>query len=136
MAAADEPGPSRVFEWYVQAQHLAPNLVFRVEITVDGHNVFSVGSARANRTGVLVAHGVLPRFADQYCVGTAPTPPLPLNGLHQVSVGVKRDGSGAGSASAAGPLTDPGRMLPCGGNGDGNFEYWLASPAPVGVGHK
>lgn len=60
--------------------------------------------------------------------------PQPISGHHTVAVSVKSDGSGAGAAGAGGPLTDPTRTLPCGGNGDGVFEYWLAGTDPIQIG--
>jgi pSer/pThr/pTyr-binding forkhead associated (FHA) protein len=108
-------------------------LAFRVEITVDDHASYSVGSARADDNGVLTAHGALARFADQFCVGD-PAPPQSISGNHVVAISVKSDGSGAGAAGRGGPLTDPTRALPCGGNGDNVFEYWLTTGDPIQLG--
>jgi hypothetical protein len=133
MVQVEDPSPGSALEWYVRAEHLLAGHVYRVEMTVDKHYTYSVGSARADAEGVLAAHGILPRFADRFCVG-APAPPGPLTAGQHVAVGVKRDGSGAGPVSPIGPLTDPGRTLPCGGNGDGNFDYLLASSHEFTIG--
>jgi hypothetical protein len=120
-------------EWYVRAQHLLPGRAYRVDLTVDGRDIYSVGHGRADGAGILTAHGVLVRFTDQYCIST-PTEAQPLAGAHQIAFAVKSDGAGSGAASAGSPLTDPARELPCDGNGDGNFEYWLVTPRPILLG--
>ena len=117
----------------MRAHGLPPRLAFRIELTVDDHASYSVGSARADDNGALAAHGALTRFADQFCVGD-PAPPQSVSGNHVVAVSVKSDGSGAGAAGRGGPLTDPTRALPCGGNGDNVFEYWLTSTRPIQIG--
>src|SRR5579862_6453814 len=119
-------GADATFEWYVRAQHLTPNRAFRIELSVDDRATYSVGSGRADQNGALTAHGVLDRFADEYCVGQ-PAVPLPVAGRHVLGVSVKADGSRAGGATSGGSLTDPERSLPCAGNGDGAFDYWLTS---------
>ena len=128
-----ESSPDPAFEWYVHAHGLPARIAFRIELTVDDHASYSVGSARADDTGALTAHGALARFADQFCVGD-PAPPQPVSGNHVVVVSLKSDGSGAGAAGRGGPLTDPTRALPCGGNGDNVFEYWLATADPIQIG--
>ncbi len=125
--------PDVAFEWYVRAHHLPPHRAFRVELTVDDRATYSVGSAHTDESGTLTTHGTLARFADQFCVGE-PATPQSVAGTHVVVVSVKSDGSGAGAAGYGGPLTDPTRTLPCGGNGDGVFEYWLIGTDPIQVG--
>jgi hypothetical protein len=127
VTASEQGGPS--FEWFVRAQHLTPKRAFRVEFAVDDRASYAVGSARADRFGVLAAHGTLSRFADQYCVGE-PAEALPISGRHVVAVSVKADGARNGGASG-GVLTDPERSLGCDGNGDGVFEYWLISRGAI-----
>lgn len=129
----EESSPDPAFEWYVRVHGLQPRLAFRVELTVDDHASYSVGSAHADDNGVLTAHGALARFADQFCVGD-PAPPQSISGTHIVAVSVKSDGSGAGTAGRGGPLTDPTQALPCGGNGDNVFEYWLITGDPIQIG--
>jgi hypothetical protein len=102
-------------------------------MTVDDRATYSVGSGRTDENGTLTTHGTLERFADQFCVGEAATP-QPIAGSHVLAIGVKTDGSGPGAAGYGGPLTDPTRALPCGGNGDGVFEYWLVGADPIQVG--
>jgi hypothetical protein len=114
------------FEWYVRAQRLHAGLIYRIEVTVDDRATYAIGSARSDDNGMLAAHGTLTQFADQYCVGD-PSPPEPVAGAHALRVSVKRDGSGSGPAGFGGALTDPTRALPCRGNGDGVFDYWLVS---------
>jgi hypothetical protein len=134
LASAVPPRTSTLsLEWYVQAVHLQPGRAYRIDVTVDGHSIYSVGNGRADASGKMTAHGILPRFADQYCVST-PTVPQSLAGQHALSVAVKSDGAGTGSASAGSPLTDPGREFPCDGNGDGQFDYWLGTDHPFTIG--
>lgn len=123
---------SPTLEWFVRAQHLVPNRAFRVELSVDGRSTYAVGSARADASGVLAAHGSLSRFADQYCVGQ-PSTPVALTGKHAVGVSIKADGSRPGDGSG-GDVMDPGRSLPCAGNGDGAFEYWLTGKSVIHLG--
>jgi hypothetical protein len=117
------------FEWYVRAQHMAANRAFRVEFTVDDRWGYSVGSARTDGFGVFAAHGTLRRFEDQYCVGQAVVPSV-ITTSHTLAVTVKADGSGHGGGPAGG-LMDPERSLPCNGNGDGAFDYWLIARNPL-----
>ncbi len=121
------------FEWYVRAQRLHADLIYRIEATVDDRATYAIGSARSDDNGMLTAHGNLTRFADQYCVGE-PVPPQPVAGPHTIRISVKRDGSGSGPAGFGGALTDPSRALPCRGNGDGVFDYWLVSPDVLRIG--
>jgi hypothetical protein len=117
---------SPTFEWYVRAQRLASHRAYRVEFAVDNRATFAVGNARTDEAGVLAAHGKLGEFEDQYCVGT-PALPIPIAGKHTVAVGVKADGSGNGGGPSGGVI-GPERSLPCDGNGDGVFDYWLTAP--------
>jgi hypothetical protein len=134
-------GPSassgdRSFEWYVHATHLLPTRAYRVDLTVDDNNLYSIGSGATDAGGSLTSHGTADgRFADEYCVG-APTTPLPVIGRHILALTVKSDGSGSGNATTAGALTDPGRSYPCHGNGDGVFDYWLTVRAPIKIGAR
>jgi hypothetical protein len=128
-----ESSPDAAFEWYVRARGLPARLAFRIELTVDDGASYSVGSARTDDSGILTAHGMLGRFADQFCVGD-PANPQSVSGDHTVAVRIKTDGSGAGAAGHGGPLTDPTRALPCGGNGDNVFEYWLVGANPIQLG--
>lgn len=125
---SDETSPA--LEWYVRAQHLTPTRAYRVELQVDDHATYAVGSARTDRFGELTIHGALSRFEDRYCVGQ-PTVPISLTGQHLMSVRIKADGSGSGGA---GGVTDPERMLDCDGNGDGVFNYWLVSRDEIRLG--
>ena len=128
-STADDDG-NVSFEWYVHATHLQAARAYRLDLTVDDNNLYSIGSGAADASGSMTSHGTeVARFADQYCVG-APTGPLAIAGRHVVMLMVKSDGSGSGPASAAGALTDPGRSYPCHGNGDGLFEYWLKNAGP------
>jgi hypothetical protein len=125
--------PTGPLDWYVRAHHLLPDRIYRVEMTVDDHATYSVGRARSDDNGTFTVHGTLSRFADQFCVGD-PAIPQPVSGEHLIGINVKRDGSGAGATTDGGPLTDPTRELPCGGNGDGVFDYWLVAPNVICIG--
>ena len=127
-------GPPLSFEWYLRATNLLPDRAYRVDLTVDGTSLYSVGNGRADGSGTLTTHGILVRFADEYCVAS-PAAPQPIAGRHAITAALKSDGSGTGPATTqSGPLTDPGRSFPCRGNGDGLFEYWLVTQGPVTVG--
>ena len=128
-----QSSPDPAFEWYVRARGLPARLAFRVELTIDNDASYSVGSAHSDDSGNLTAHGMLGRFADQFCVGD-PASPQSVSGDHVVEIRIKTDGSGAGAAGHGGPLTDPTRALPCGGNGDNVFEYWLVGANPIQLG--
>ena len=79
-SASDDQGT--LFEWYVYATHLQPSRAYRLDLTVDGNNIDSIGSGASDASGSLTSHGTeVVRFADQYCVGV-PTPPLPITGRH------------------------------------------------------
>jgi hypothetical protein len=98
-----------------------------VEFAIDNRATYAAGNARTDESGVFAAHGKLGEFADQYCVGN-PAIPIPLAGKHDLGISLKADGSGNGGGPAGG-LIGPERSLPCDGNGDGIFDYWLTTPA-------
>jgi hypothetical protein len=123
---------SKHLEWFVRAQHLQPGRAFRVELSVDDAASYSVGSAHADPSGAITTHGVLSRFSDQFCVGQRAVP-RPIAGAHSIGVSIKSDGSNI-SASLGPSVTDPTRSLPCNGNGDGIFEYWLTARTPFQLG--
>ena len=123
---AGSAGYAATFEWYVRAQHLRSNWVYRIELVVDTNVVYSVGSARTDASGTLTNHGALTRLADHFCVGM-PATPEPYAARMVLGIKVKSDGSGSGPVTASGPFIGHGQTLPCGGNGDSNFDYWLVS---------
>lgn len=123
---AGSAGYAPTFEWYVRAQHLRSNWVYRIELVVDSTVTYSIGSARTDANGTLANHGTLTRLADHYCVGM-PAVPQPYAAKLVLGIKVKSDGSGSGPVTASGPYIGHGQTLPCGGNGDSNFDYWLVS---------
>jgi len=127
--------PDGQIEWYLHGERLQAGRAYRVEVSVDGRNTYSLGNGRANGLGRLTLHGILTSFADRYCV-SAPTPRSPITGQHTISFALKADGSGTGAASEAAMLTDPTDTYPCNGNADGDFGYWLVSDAPVDIGQS
>ncbi len=124
---------SATLEWYVRAQHLRPNWVYRIELGVGKDIIYSVGSARTDANGSLANHGALTRLADQYCVGTT-APPQPFSADLVLSFSVKADGSGSGPVAMSGPFIGETKSLPCGGNGDGTFDVWLIAHDPASAG--
>jgi len=130
--SAASPSGRFTLEWFVHLQHVLPGRAYRVDMTVDGQRIYSIGSGHASGGGTITLHGVLHRFEDRYCVST-PTLPQPFVGRHSVAIGVKSDGAGSGSPSQGDPLTDPGRDFSCDGNGDNDFQYWAVTRAPVTI---
>jgi hypothetical protein len=127
---ATSTGAGATLEWYVRAQHLRANWVYRVELGVGSDIIYSIASARTDAAGTLTNHGVLTRLADQYCVGTT-APPQPYAADLVLTFSVKADGSGSGPVAVSGPFIGQTKSLPCGGNGDGGFDVWLQSRGPV-----
>jgi hypothetical protein len=129
-ASTDSSGPA--LEWYVHGQNLSPARAYRIELSVDWRDIYTVGNGRTDTSGTMTVHGVLHQFAEQYCI-SAPTSPRPLTGWQTLAFAVKSDGAGTGSASpvSGGPLTGLGRDNSCSGNGDGNFDYWLSAPHAI-----
>jgi hypothetical protein len=124
---------SATLEWYLRADHLRRNWVYRIELAVDSQLVYSIGSARTDGNGSMSNHGAITRLADRYCVA-APAPPQPFTTKLSIGLLVKSDGSGNGRVTARGPSI--GHLpLPCGGNGDDNFDYWLVSSGPLAIGN-
>jgi hypothetical protein len=122
---------SATFEWYLKGDHLRRNWVYRIELAVDSQPIYSIGSAHTDGNGSMTNHGAITRLADRYCVG-APAPPQPFTTKLLISMRVKSDGSGSGPVTARGPSI--GHLpLPCNGNGDSNFEYWLVSSGPFSI---
>jgi hypothetical protein len=108
-------------EWYLRAQHLAGNRMYRVEITTDESARYAIASVRADASGSIAAHGVLGSFTNRVCVGDDASRPQFLNEAREFRVALKDDGSRATSPS----ITAPGGDLPCVGNGDGKWDYVL-----------
>ncbi len=131
-AAAPTDASGGEFEWYVRAKNLLPNRVYRIELSVDYHEIYSIGYGRSDASGVLTVHGVLHQFSDRYCVST-PAVPRPFTGWQAITFAVKSDGSGSGSASpvAGSPLSGRSGESICDGNHDDNFEYWLFEPEAI-----
>jgi hypothetical protein len=123
---------SATLEWYVRAQHLRANWVYRIELGVGNDVVYSIASTRTDATGSLANHGALTRLADQFCVGTTATP-QPFAANLVVTFSVKADGSGSGPVAVSGPFIGETKSLPCGGNGDNRFDIWLVSRQPVSM---
>ena len=121
---------SATLEWYVRAQHLRANWVYRIELGVGKDIVYSIASARTDANGSLANHGALTRLADQYCVGTT-APAQPFTADLVLSFSVKADGSGSGPVAMSGPFIGETKSLPCGGNGDGTFDVWLIAHEPA-----
>lgn len=110
----------------LRASGLTPNVHYRLELSLDGGQVYTVTSRAADSTGALAIDTTLTRFAEGVCVGDDWDPPRPLTGKHAIKFWVQRDGTpSTGTLPVSKPQARPGASLPCHGNGDGNFTYGL-----------
>lgn len=119
-------------DWYVFATHLAPTKAYRVVLTAADGKEYAVASRRADGTGALGAHGVETALMNRQCVGAEDPSRRTLESARTLQVALKTDGSASGASSN--DLLGSRSALPCGGNGDGKFEYVLRSADPIAVG--
>ena len=135
-----QPAPSGTFrwvvvegaiDWYVFASNLVPTRAYRVVLTAADGNEYAIASRRADANGALGAHGVETALMNRQCVGAEDPSRRTLESARTLHVALKSDGSASGTSSN--DLLGSRSALPCGGNGDGNFDYVLKSEGSVEV---
>lgn len=118
-------------DWYVFATHLQPGRAYRVLLTAADGKEYAVASRRAAADGALGAHGVETTLMNRQCVGAEDPSRRPLASARSLRVAVKGDGSASGATGN--DVVGSRSALPCGGNGDGVFDYVLRSTDSVRV---
>lgn len=119
-------------DWYVFATHLKPGRAYRVLLTAADGKEYAVASRRAAADGSLGAHGVETALMNRQCVGSEDPSRRPILSAKSLRVAVKSDGSASGVSTN--DMLGSRSALPCGGNGDGVFDYVLESADSVPVG--
>jgi hypothetical protein len=117
--------------WYVFASHLEPSRAYRVVLTAADGKEYAVASRRSDEEGTLGVHGVETALMNRQCVGNEDPSRRALASAGSLSVAVKSDGSARGASGN--DMLGSRSVLPCGGNGDGNFEYVLQSAVSVSL---
>jgi hypothetical protein len=118
-------------DWYVFATNLAPTRAYRIVLTAADGKEYAIASRRADTGGTLGAHGVETALMNRQCVGAEDPSRRPIETAVSLRVAVKSDGSPRGASGN--DLLGSRSSLPCGGNGDGNFDYVLQSSDSVGL---
>lgn len=116
-------------DWYVFATHLQPARAYRILLTTTDGNEYAVASRRSGADGSLGAHGVETALMNRQCVGAEDPSRRPLASARSLRVAVKSDGSARGASGN--DVLGSRSALPCGGNGDGVFDYVLRSADSV-----
>jgi hypothetical protein len=138
--AAGESAPSGTFsyvlvdgaiDWYVFASNLLPARAYRIVLTAADGKEYAVASRHSDAIGTLGAHGVETALMNRQCVGTEDPSRRTLESARTLRVALKSDGSASGTSTS--DMLGSRSALPCGGNGDGNFDYVLESPDTVAV---
>jgi len=119
-------------DWYVFATHLQPGRAYRILLTADDGKEYAIASRRSGADGSLGAHGVETALMNRQCVGAEDPSRRPLASAKSLRIAVKSDGSAGGVSG--GDMLGSRSALPCGGNGDGVFDYVLESAESVPVG--
>jgi hypothetical protein len=119
-------------DWYIIARHFSPGRVYRVLLTTADGNEYAVESERSAADGSFAAHGVETVLMNRQCVGSEDPSRRPLASARTLRVAVKRDGSARGASGN--DVLGSRASLPCGGNGDGVFDYVLRSADSVSMG--
>ena len=118
-------------DWYVFATDLVPARAYRVVLTSADGKEYAVASRRSDGSGTLGAHGVETALMNRQCVGAEDPSRRSLESARTLRVALKSDGSANGASTN--DLLGSRSALPCGGNGDGNFDYVLRSEDSVPV---
>jgi hypothetical protein len=118
-------------DWYLFASNLVPARAYRVVLTAADGKEYAVASRRSDATGTLGMHGVETALMNRQCVGAEDPSRRSLESARTLKVSLKGDGSARGASSN--DLLGSRSALPCGGNGDGKFEYVLQSADAVPV---
>ena len=117
--------------WYMFASHLTPSHAYRVVLTAPDGKEYAVASRQSGGDGSLGAHGVETTLMNRQCVGSEDPSRRTLESVGTLRVALKNDGSARGASGN--DLLGSRSALPCGGNGDGNFDYVLQSGDSVSV---
>lgn len=112
-------------DWYAFATHLRPGRAYRILLTAADGKEYAIASRRSGADGSLGAHGVETALMNRQCVGAEDPSRRPLESAKFLRVGVKSDGSARGASGN--DVLGSRSALPCGGNGDGVFDYVLQS---------
>ncbi len=115
--------------WYVFAQHLKPGHAYRVLLTAADGKEYAIASRRTAADGTLGAHGVETALMNRQCVGAEDPSRRTLESAKSLRIAVKSDGSATGASGN--DMLGSRSALPCGGNGDGVFDYVLESADSV-----
>ena len=118
-------------DWYLFAAHLAPARAYRIVLTAADDKEYAIASRRSDGDGALGAHGVETTLANRQCVGAEDPSRRPIESARTLGIALKSDGSARGASGN--DLLGSRSALPCGGNGDGIFDYVLQSAEPVAV---
>jgi hypothetical protein len=118
-------------DWYVFGSNLAPSRAYRIVLTASDGKEYAVASRRSDASGTLGAHGVETALMNRQCVGSEDPSRRTLESARTLSVALKNDGSPSGAS--ANDLVGSRSALPCGGNGDGRFDYVLQATDVVTV---
>jgi hypothetical protein len=116
-------------DWYMFATDLVPARAYRIVLTAADGNEYAVASRRSDGNGTLGAHGVETALMNRQCVGAEDPSRRSLESARTLKVALKSDGSARGAS--ANDVLGSRSALPCGGNGDGNFDYVLQSAESV-----
>jgi hypothetical protein len=145
LAAAEVQGPQTpsgtfhylvvdgAIDWYLFASNLVPARAYRVVLTAADGKEYAIASRRSDAAGTLGMHGVETTLRNRQCVGAEDPSRRSLESARSLRVSLKGDGSARGASSN--DLLGSRSALPCGGNGDGKFDYVLQSGEPVSVAH-
>jgi hypothetical protein len=118
-------------DWYLFATDLVPARAYRVVLTAADGREYAVASRRSDGSGAFGAHGVETALMNRQCVGAEDPSRRSLESARTLGVALKSDGSAGGASTN--DLLGSRSALPCGGNGDGNFDYVLRSADSVPV---
>ena len=117
--------------WYMFASRLSPAHAYRVILTAPDGKEYAVASHQSGDDGSFGAHGVETTLMNRQCVGSEDPSRRTLESVRSLRVALKNDGSARGASGN--DLLGSRSALPCGGNGDGNFDYVLRSADPVSL---
>jgi hypothetical protein len=118
-------------DWYVFATNLRASRAYRILLTAADGKEYAIASRRAGTDGTLGAHGVETALMNRQCVGAEDPSRRPLASAISLRIAVKSDGSASGVSGS--DMLGSRSALPCGGNGDGVFDYVLESADSVTV---
>lgn len=120
-------------DWYVFATNLRASRAYRILLTAADGKEYAIASRRSGADGSLGAHGVETALMNRQCVGAEDPSRRTLASAGSLHVSVKSDGSARGASGN--DVLGSRSELPCGGNGDGVFDYVLQSADSVVPAH-